>query len=315
MPHISNLEAGLSAAASIRCVLILALVLGAALLLTTAPASAQTPTPTPTAMPTATPIPAQLTRDQQACVNEMNKNGEKVNRTQLKENEWCLNRFQRENLDQPTFDACTTDDFRDRVTRAEERTVTREIRKCDPLVVPPPYAYTDAATVNAAGVNHALWLLYQIFGGPPVDDADLFTKATNNDTANCQREMLRRANNLENTVLRAVNRAKRQALRDETVDSKAALEDKLRDVLSSNARIKRTEDKLVRRVDRMCNALLALPDTIFPGVCANPDLSVVEDCVIAAARCEACLKINAFDALDLDCDQADDQDNTNGSCM
>jgi hypothetical protein len=35
--------------------------------------------------------------------------------------------------------------------------------------------------------------------------------------------------------------------------------------------------------------------------------------VIAAARCEACLKINAFDNLDLDCDQADDQ-TTNRSC-
>jgi hypothetical protein len=39
----------------------------------------------------------------------------------------------------------------------------------------------------------------------------------------------------------------------------------------------------------------------------------VEDCVIAAARCVACSKINAFDALALDCDQLDDQ-SANGSC-
>ena len=36
-------------------------------------------------------------------------------------------------------------------------------------------------------------------------------------------------------------------------------------------------------------------------------LFVFAGCVIAVARCEACLKINAFDALNLDCDQADDQ--------
>jgi Neuraminidase (sialidase) len=36
-------------------------------------------------------------------------------------------------------------------------------------------------------------------------------------------------------------------------------------------------------------------------------LRQVEACVIAAARCEACLKINAFDDLNLDCDQAADQ--------
>jgi hypothetical protein len=244
----------------------------------------------------------------------MNKNGEKVNRAQLKENEWCLRNFQRENLAQPTFDACTTDDFRSRVQRAEERTVTREGKKCDPLAVPPPFAYTDSSTVNTAAVNGALALLYKIFGGPPVQDADLVTKADNNDTAKCQREMLKRADKLENTVLKEINKAKKQALRDETVDSKAALEDQLRLVLSSNARIKRAQDRLVKWVDQKCNALLASPGAIFPGVCANPDLSVVEDCVIAAARCEACLKINTFDDLDLDCDQADDQDDTNESC-
>jgi hypothetical protein len=57
------------------------------------------------------------------------------------------------------------------------------------------------------------------------------------------------------------------------------------------------------------------PATVFPGQCGtgDPTLREVEVCVIEAARCEACLKINAFDALNLDCDQADDEI-TNGSC-
>ncbi len=45
----------------------------------------------------------------------------------------------------------------------------------------------------------------------------------------------------------------------------------------------------------------------------NPNLGDVEACAIAAARCEACVEINAFDGLDLDCDWADDQ-TANGSC-
>ena len=71
----------------------------------------------------------------------------------------------------------------------------------------------------------------------------------------------------------------------------------------------------MKGVDRKCAALQARPGTIFPGACGegNPNLNEVEACVIAAARCEACLKINAFDNLNLDCDQADDQI-TNGSC-
>ena len=62
--------------------------------------------------------------------------------------------------------------------------------------------------------------------------------------------------------------------------------------------------------------MLQVPaNTSFPGECGagDPSLSDVETCVIAAARYEACLKINAFDDLNLDCDQADDH-TANGSC-
>jgi hypothetical protein len=277
--------------------------------------SAPPPTPTPTATPTATPtpIPVRPTKAQQACVNEMNKNGEKVNRAQLKENEWCLKHFQRENLVPPmTFDGCTTADLRHRVQGAEDKTVMREDRKCDPLD-PPPFAYTDSATVNAAAMDGALALLYKIFGGPPLVDANLFTRDDNPDAAKCQAEMLKQAGKVENTVLKEVNKAKRQALKDETVDSKAALAARLQAILSSNDRINKAQDRLVKGVDRKCADVQAAPGTVFPGECADPDLSEVEACVIAAARCEACLKINAFDDLKLDCDQADDQ-MTNGSC-
>ena len=71
----------------------------------------------------------------------------------------------------------------------------------------------------------------------------------------------------------------------------------------------------MRTVDRKCADLQAPPGTFFLGACGmgSPNLNQVETCVIAVARCEACLKINAFDNLNLDCDQADDQD-VNGSC-
>jgi hypothetical protein len=239
----------------------------------------------------------------------MNKNGEKVNKAQLKENERCLGEFQREKLVAPTFDACTTADEKGRVQRAEERTATREVKKCDPLDVLPPFAYTDSATVNAAAVDGALALTYGIFGRPPLLDASLVTKADDKDTAKCQLEMLKRADKLENTVLKEVIKAKKKALKDETVNSGAALEAKLQAVLSSNNKISRVQDGLVKGVDRKCAALQVAPEMLFPGDCGegDPDLRRVEACVIAAARCEACLKINAFDDLNLDCDQAADQ--------
>jgi hypothetical protein len=245
----------------------------------------------------------------------MNKKGERVNNAQLRETERCLKDFQREKLDvSMSFDACMSADRSNRVLRASERTVTRESKKCDPLAVPPPFAYTDSTTVNTAAVNEARWLTREIFGDP-VDDADLATNAANRDKARCQLEMLRRADRLETAVLKELNKAKRRAIREETVDGNAALEAKLWAVFSSNQRINRHQERLADRVSRKCAALPDPPDTIFPGACGmgNPTLSEVEACAIAASRCAACVKTNAFDALNMNCDLADDQ-LPNGSC-
>jgi hypothetical protein len=194
--------------------------------------------------------------------------------------------------------------------------VTREDKKCDTLEVPPPFAYTDSSTVNSAAVEGALALIYAIFGDPPVLDDNLVTRDSDTQTAKCQLEMLKRADKLETAILKEVNRAKKKALKDETVDSAAALEAWLEEVLSSNDRINRTQDRLGKWVDRKCAVLQVPPATVFPGVCGagDPELREVEVCVIEAARCQACLKINAFDDLNLDCDQADDQI-ANGSCQ
>jgi hypothetical protein len=261
--------------------------------------------------------PPRLTKAQQACINAMNKNGEKVNKAQLNESERCLKDFQKSKLVAPmTFDACMAADRRGKMQKARTRTVVQQSRRCASLDAPPPYAYTDSATVNAAAVDGALALTYKIFGGPPVRDADLATMADSKDTARCQLEILKQAGKLENTVLKEVNKAKREALKDKTLDNAVALEGRLRVVFSSNDRISKAQDRLVKGVDRKCADLQAPLDAIFPGECSegNPILSEVEACVIAAARCEACLKINAFDDLNLICDLADDHV-VNGSCL
>jgi formylglycine-generating enzyme required for sulfatase activity len=66
---------------------------------TATPAVAPTPTPTPTVPPMPTPTPAALApldRDEQRCVNKINKAGQKVGLARLKENEQCLNDYQKE---------------------------------------------------------------------------------------------------------------------------------------------------------------------------------------------------------------------------
>jgi hypothetical protein len=247
----------------------------------------------------------------------MNKRGTRVNRAQLRENERCLKDFQKGKLaaESITFDECTTKDRKFKVEATEEKTENQELKKCVPLDVPPPFAYTDSDRVNKAAMDGALALTYKIFGGPPVLDADLQTPTNPSELegARCQLEMLKRGGDLEKTTLKQVIKAKKKALKDETVNSAAALEEKLQAVFSSNDKVSKVEDNLAKSVDKKCDGLDGTLDTIFAGSCGDPDLIDVEDCVIAAARCQACLKINAFDDLNLDCDEADDQ-NANGSC-
>ena len=267
-----------------------------------------TATPTSTPGPIATPTPTiapgvRLTKDQQACVNEMNKNGAKVSRAQLRENQMCLRDHQQGTLT-TTFEVCSTDDRNKKMQKIDDKTVQRETKKCDSLPIAPPFAFTGSTTVYQAGVEGAMALTYAIFGGPPVLDTDLAKKPGDKDMAKCQLGMLRGASKLENTVLKQINKAKKQAIGLESV-SASALETALTGILRADDKITGAEQKLVTGVAKKC-ALLRNPATAFPGACADPDLGVVAGCVIAAARCQACLKIEAFDGLHLDCDELDD---------
>ena len=274
---------------------------------TTTPTSTPTVAPTPTATPTpaATPTPfAPLDKSQQACVNEMNKSGAKVNKAQLKENETCLKDHQKGKLT-TTYEVCTTDDRKNTMQQADDRTVEWEAKKCDQLPVAPPFAFTGATTVFQAGVDGAMALTYAIFGGPPVLDANLATKASDKDAAKCQLGMLKRARKLENAVLKEINKAKKEAIKKPWVGSSPILETTLAAVFIANDKIAKAKEKFAKGVEKKC-ASLQDPATTFPGACADPDLGVIEGCVIAAARCQACLKIEAFDDLNLDCDNLDD---------
>jgi hypothetical protein len=211
-----------------------------------------------------------------------------------------------------TVEDCLTADREGEVREAENRTVTDDVKLCVPLDPQPPFAYTGAAAVNDAAVAGPIDLIHAIFGNP-VDDAPLLTIDADEATARCQMAMLTQAGRLEETVLEELNRARKRSLQGPVVDSAEALEVALAAVLLSNGNVTYQENQLYERVDEQCGTLGALPSAVFPGACADVDLGVVEDCVIDAARCVACSRINAFDGLALDCDQWDNQV-LDGSC-
>ncbi len=232
----------------------------------------------------------------------MNKDGQKVDLKQLKENESCIKGHQKGKLG-TSIEACLVGDSSQRVAKAEAKTLKDDAKLCVPLNPAPSFGYAGAAAVNQAAVDGPIDLIHAIFGDP-VDGAVL-TTAVNKDTAKCQNELLKRANKLEDAVLKELVKAKKSAIKEPAVNSAAALETALGAVLSSNKKITKSQDQLMSKVDKTCAPLQSLPSTVFPGACAAPTLAEVEACTIAAARCVACLKMNAFDGLNLNCDQAD----------
>lgn len=114
--------------------------------------------------------------------------------------------------------------------------------------------------------------------------------------------------------LQGGNKVKRKVLKDQAVDSALALGVALSAVFDDpSGKIGKAEAALANGVDKKCASLPTSPTTIFPGACADPDPWLVESCVIAAARCRACMKIDASDGLSLGCDPRDDRV-ANGSC-
>jgi hypothetical protein len=234
----------------------------------------------------------------------MNKSGEKVCKAQLKDIGTCLKDFQAGALT-TTFDACTTNDRKDKVQKARNNSVTAEQNKCLPLAAPPPFGYAGSSTVNAAAVDGALALPRDLFGAP-VDDANLATKEIDPDAARCQKGVLKRGDKLGSGILKEINKVKKASIRKVEIDDASALEGALAGVFLSNSKVSKLEDRLAHAVEKKCAPLPAGPAAVFPGICSQPSWSELASCVIAAARCRVCVQVNAFDALSLSCDELDD---------
>src|SRR5689334_4014834 len=74
------------------------------------------------------PALAAQSKDQQSCVNSLNKAGAKVGATQGKLNSSCVKDGGAGNLDQPTVDACITADAKGKVSGAQSKTTDAQAK-------------------------------------------------------------------------------------------------------------------------------------------------------------------------------------------
>ncbi len=248
------------------------------------------------------------TKDQQKCVNALNRSLEKVSVAYAKAILKCSKGYARSGS---SAEACLLEPNR-RIERAEQRTIRDEGKRCtDPL---PDFGSTDAATVNAAAEQETTEMIRDIFGADL--DLALITRVDDKDAAKCQESTLKSTGQCQRARLKAFNRCKKTGLRKDIVRDSADLEDCLGD--DPRGAVARVCDpvmgKLAKRIlPRRCVAKGVDLLASFPG-CATNDVEDLATCVNEIIECRVCRALNQADDLAVDCDLFDDGE-TNTSCL
>jgi cysteine-rich repeat protein len=244
------------------------------------------------------------TKDQQGCINQMNKSGQKVLATQGKENSSCVKNAGNNKLTGTAQD-CLTADPKGKLAKAEQKTVDGEAKKC---TVAPDFAKTDSATVNAAAADGEVALVEEVFANPL--DSVIIDASVDKTGAGCQAAVVKGYEKLTATYAKTFNGCKKDALKA-GVTTEAGITACLG--ADPKGKIGKTETKLADTPAKKCSGVD--PTTTFPGACSSA--VVFADCtdsIIAAARCATCESISVQDGLTApDCDD-DDDGVLNGSC-
>lgn len=253
----------------------------------------------------AAPASGQLDSAQQKCVNALNKAGAKVNKVQNKESVWCWKRFQAGK--ELSASGCWLSDPRQKVAKAAQKVFDKHQKACSDITMP-PFAYTSAFVVVAAGRDQSLYFLEDVYGGSPDTPASL--GASLKEIGKCQGEALKRGHKLEESLLKTGNKTKKTYLKGTRqmppVTDATSLSSLIGGVMLFDPKLDKLGAKLEQGIGKRCGALdPSALQSAFPG-CNATTASGLAACVRASARCRGCWKLNEMDDLTVSCDQVDD---------
>ena len=252
------------------------------------------------------PIAVQ-SKDQQKCINELNKNGAKVAKAQGKNNISCVKDASKGKLIGTIAD-CLTSDPKAKVSKAEQKALDKEGLKC--AVETPDYAATSATTQNQVMVEKEMVLIEEIFG------SDLETAVVTGDAGKCQEQVHKQAQKCQDTKLKEFNKCKKDGLKGKAAPPGADLPfDNAADIelcMGHDPKAKITkacDTKLLDKINKKCVGNL----DVFAGCGTPASVAELRVCIDRIVECQVCLALNQVDDLARDCDDFDDGV-TNGSC-
>lgn len=248
------------------------------------------------------------TRDQQACINALNRSLAKVSVAHARAFSKCVKGFAKTGA---SAEACLMAP-NSPVERAEQTTFRQEMSKCKNPA--PSFGATDAATVNDAAMQLEDDVVDDIFGADL--DAALVTSAVDKDAAKCQNAVVKSVDRCQKSKLKAFNRCKKTGLKSAAIRTDVDLEgcwgDDPRGAIAKAC--DPVSGKLATRVLPMsCTSRGVDLSSAFPG-CGTDDSADLAICVDRSIECRVCAALNQADDLALDCDLLDDGVG-NSSCL
>jgi hypothetical protein len=236
------------------------------------------------------------TRGQQSCINGVNGRVLGVLRAQNKNSSKCISNVAKGNL---TVDQCVGIDVGGKIANAEAKNSTFQLQRCQGENVP-GFAFTPAATGNAAARDGALDSLLAVFGDPPT----LVLRSADSAGARCQQEVARRHIRLQEVWLAEANKAKRRALKGSrttpavptAVALAAAIDDAVE--VTTNRKLTNAENAVNTGIDRRCAGVTVDDKFDCEGATTTDQLAL---CVIIQAQRGACLALEQADGLELTC--------------
>ena len=240
-------------------------------------------------------------KDQQRCINALNKDLAKVTKVQGREVLRCLKDFARGTLTAGTVETCLNADRKGNVGRARARTERDQTRACSASF--PDFAATTAATVNHTAEAGPGALLHAVLGATL--DSVLVTADVDGSAAGCQQAVVSSTQRCLDARLDEFRRCKKIALKN-GVDSATSLASACIGADPRGRVAKRCDstdavpDGIRKSIDRNCVARMVDLAATFPA-CNSPDGETLHACLALAARLQTCSALNQADGLAQTC--------------
>lgn len=251
------------------------------------------------------------TKDQQKCINKINKDAIKVQAAQGKVNSGCIKDYVKGKIAGPTAaEDCIQNDVKNKVGKKQAKILSDETKKCTPLPTAPTFAYTSGVFAGTTAAEAEIALAHSLFGDPL--DSGMYICDTFPNECFCQRTSAKRINKIFRAASKIFVKCKKAALTvgkdpfglgaDEAADVAECVTNGaigLSVEADTKGKISKATTQLGDTIGQFCGQ--GGEDEFGAGVCVGLTGTPLRDCIASQTLCHFCEMVKAIDALPLNC--------------